>query len=331
MRKHVDRLNFPDRVFRVEQVKVARLGRGVAADVDNPARLGCENGPDHVVVHARPGRVGDDHVGMPVLADEPGGQDILHVARVKVGVGDLVQGRVDLRVLDRLGDILDADHLAGPSRDEVGDGPGPGIEVVDGLRAGQSREIQGDLIQLVRLLAVGLVERFGADLEFQLAHRLDDVVLPLVEQDLLVGDRIVAFPVDDVHQRGDLRETPREMVEQGLAPWLVLVEEGEHHHQVARRRRADHQRPHESLLRAQVEEGISLVRQAIILDRQADLVGDVVLQPALVYVEHLVEHAGNVEPDPVHLLERLAGKDLLLRQPFLVGEGELQLVAVEPR
>lgn len=88
--KHIHGLDFPDGVFRVEQVKVARLGRGVAADVDNPARLGRENGPDHVVVHTCPWRVGDDHVGMPVLADEPGGQDILHVARVKVGVGDLV-------------------------------------------------------------------------------------------------------------------------------------------------------------------------------------------------------------------------------------------------
>ena len=71
------------------------------------------------------------------------------------------------------------------------------------------------------------------------------------------------------------------------------------------------------------------MREAILLDRIADLVRNISLQPALLYVEHLVEHAGDVEAQGVHAFERIARGNLLLGQPLLVGEGKLQLVAVE--
>ena len=48
------------------------------------------------------------------------------------------------------------------------------------------------------------------------------------------------------------------------------------------------------------------MRQAIGLDRITDLIGNIGLQPALLDVKHLVEHAGDVETQCIHALERIA-------------------------
>ncbi|OAV63840.1 hypothetical protein Barb4_04672 [Bacteroidales bacterium Barb4] len=73
------------------------------------------------------------------------------------------------------------------------------------------------------------------------------------------------------------------------------------------------------------------MRQAVILDKKADAVGDLLLQVAFADVQHLVKHARNVETEGVHLRKGIAGGNLLVRQPSFVGKGELQLVAVENR
>ena len=48
-------------------------------------------------------------------------------------------------------------------------------------------------------------------------------------------------------------------------------------------------------------------------------------------IEHLIEHAGNMESDGIHTIELGSGFYLFFRQPFLVGEGKFEFVAVEGR
>ena len=151
------------------------------------------------------------------------------------------------------------------------------------------------------------------------------------DKDVLVGDGVVAFAIDDVHQRGNLGELSGYMLQQRLAPFLVFVEENNHDHQVSRRGRAYHQCTDKALLITQVEERITLVRKAILADTLPDAVRDVVLQPAFVDIQHLVEHPRDMEAHGIHIVEGLAALYLLLRQPFLIGKRELQLVAIELR
>ena len=175
-----------------------------------------------------------------MLTYKIGGQDILHVARIEERVVDTIEGGVYLRVFDRLGHILDANHLAGLTRHEVGDGARAGIEVVHALVARQLGEVARHLIKFVGLTAVGLIERFRAYLETQPLHLLDDVILALEDQDFLVGDGIVTLLVNDIHERGDLREALGDVAQQRLTALHVFMIEREHDHQVACRGGADH-------------------------------------------------------------------------------------------
>ena len=68
-----------------------------------------------------------------MLGDELVGQDVLHVAREEQRVADFVDFRVDFRVLDGLGHILDADDFPCLPRDEVGNGSRSCIKVVHGV------------------------------------------------------------------------------------------------------------------------------------------------------------------------------------------------------
>ena len=72
-----------------------------------------------------------------------------------------------------------------------------------------------------------------------------------------------------------------------------------------------------------------VVLVGIVAHGVADAVGYVVLQPALLDGQHLVEGVGNVEAYRIHLLVHHILLNLFRRQPALVGESELQLVPVE--
>ena len=73
------------------------------------------------------------------------------------------------------------------------------------------------------------------------------------------------------------------------------------------------------------------MRQAVVFNCQADAVGNIVLQPAFVNIQYLIEHSRNMETDTVHAVERFAGLHLLFRQPFLVRKGKLQFVTIKLR
>ena len=117
-----------------------------------------------------------------------------------------VQLSIHLGVLDGLRHVLDTDYLLGLFGYEIGNRTRAGIEVIDGLRAGQFGKVARYLIQLVRLPGIGLIERLGSYLELQSLHLFHQVVLTRIYAHVEVTYRIVHLLVDDIHQAHDLRE-----------------------------------------------------------------------------------------------------------------------------
>ena len=127
-------------------------------------------------------------------------QDILHVAGVEQCILDLIQRGVHFGIFDRFGHIFDTDHFLCLAGDEVGDRTGSGVQVINHFVSGQSGKLAGNFIEFVSLFTVGLVERFRPYFELKSFHLLDDMVFSTEHKNVLVGNRIIAFFVDDVHQ-----------------------------------------------------------------------------------------------------------------------------------
>ena len=135
VRKHIYGLHLDNLILFVQVLQVASLRGGIARYI-NDAVWGCtKNGFHYIWVHASTWRVGDDDIRTAVLCDEIVCEDVLHVSSIEQRVVDTVDLRVNLRVLDGFGHILDAYHLLGFLGYEVGDGAGTGIEVVNHLVA----------------------------------------------------------------------------------------------------------------------------------------------------------------------------------------------------
>ena len=156
--EHVDGLDASDLIAFAEELQVAGLGGGVAADVDDFAwRRGEELG-DHFLVHAGAWGVGDHYVGSAVGGDEVGGEHLRHVAGVEAGVVEAVEAGVGFGVGDGLLDIFDAYHLAAFVGEEEGYGAGAGVEVVEGVGGLKFSEFGHETVEALRLGGVGLVE-----------------------------------------------------------------------------------------------------------------------------------------------------------------------------
>ena len=328
--EHVDRLHRLDPVGAAHQRQVAGLRGGVAAHVDDPLRRGAQDHVENRLVDTRTRRVEDDDIRTSVRRNERVVEHLLHVPGVEGRVADAVQRGVDLRIGDRLGNIFDAHHPGAVRRAEVGDGSRAGIEVVERVGRLQVGKPPRHLVEFVGLRGVGLVERLRPYLEAQPFHLFDDVVLAAVAHRLEVARRVVELRVDDVEERGDLRKTLREVVEQRLAARPVVGAEDHDRHHLARRGRAHDHVAHEPRVCAGVVERVAVL-EAEALRLQADGIRRLGLQPAPPDVEHLVEHVGNVESQGRRSLQVGAARHLLAREPAAVGEGELQLVAVELR
>ena len=175
-----------------------------------------------------------------------------------------------------------------------------------------------------------MVERLGPHLETQPLHLLDNVVLAFIADRVEVAHRIVEFRVDDVEQRRDFRELRSQMVQQGRDAGPVVAVENHDHHYLAGRSRADDHVAHQPCMFAGVVERIT-VFDAETLGLHADGVRRLGLEPALVDIQHLVEHVGNVESHGRRVADVARGLDLLARQPAAAGEGEFEFVAVELR
>ena len=200
VREHINRLHLGDLVACVEQLQVACLCGGVAADIYYALRVSVEYHVYNVGVHAGAWRVGDDDIGASVLGDEVVGKDVLHVTGIEQSVVDVVYLRVDLGILDGLRHILYADDFLRLLRHEVGYGACAGVEVIYEFVAGETSKLPCHAVQVVGLLGVGLVELLRSDLEFQVLHKQEDMVIALEQLDVLIANGVVALLVVKIHQ-----------------------------------------------------------------------------------------------------------------------------------
>ena len=146
MGEHVHGLHRFHFILLVQQGKIPGLRGGIAAHVDNATWLCAQDNINHVGMHACPGWIGDDYVGLSVLSHELVSKYVFHVTRVEESVLDTVDIAVYLGVLDGLGHVLDADNPLGLSSHEVSDGSRACIEVIDQLVAREGCELSRHLI-----------------------------------------------------------------------------------------------------------------------------------------------------------------------------------------
>ena len=83
-------------------------------------------------------------------------------------------------------------------------------------------------------------------------------------------------------------------------------------------------------LRTQIDERV-IVLVGIVAYRIADTVGYIILQPAFLYGQYLVEGVGNVETYRVHLLVHHVLPDFFRSQPAFVGKSVFEFIPIELR
>ena len=71
-----------------------------------------------------------------------------------------------------------------------------------GVKSGEwgviKSKLSGYAVEVVGLFGICLVETLRSHLELQILHRLDDMVFPLEDDDLLIANRIVAFLIVEI-------------------------------------------------------------------------------------------------------------------------------------
>ena len=168
---------------------------------------------------------------------------------------------------------------------------------------------------MVCLLGVGLIETLRAHLELQVLHQFEDVVMAFEHQNILVADGVVTLLVVQIHQRGDLRELVGNVLHQCkrllavfalpavfLIIWIFrnVKMELEYQHPLTAGAVANDDVAQQTHLLAQVEER-QVVLDGVAIHLVADLVVQIVHQPAFLYRKNLVERPRNVESDGGHI------------------------------
>ena len=214
MRKHVYRLNFGHFVFGIHQRQVPCLRCRVTAHIYNAFGRRVKDHIYHIRMHSCAWGVGDNHIWTSMLLDEVIGKDVLHVTGIEQCIVDIVDFAIDLCIGNRLGNILDADHLAGTSGYEVGNGSRSRVQVVNELVTRQLGKVTGYTVEVISLIGIGLIETLGAYLELEVFHGFINEVLSLEQRQFQIVERIVAFLVVYIEYGCKLRELVCNMIEQ---------------------------------------------------------------------------------------------------------------------
>ena len=146
-----------------------------------------------------------------------------------------------------------------------------------------------------------------------------------------ITDRIIALVVDHVEQRSNFGERVGHILQKflHLCQFFIIGNLAlKQYHQFAGRRSTYHHVTQHAFLSTQVEEWI-VVGICVVTDTVPDAVGDIILKPALLNCQHLVESSGNMESYGIHLIVFHILFHFFLGQPSLVREGIFQLIAVE--
>ena len=161
------------------------------------------------------------------------------------------------------------------------------------------RKLPCHFVELVCLLGVRLVERFGPDLELQTFHLLDDMVLTGIDLHLLVADRVVELQVLHVEQGDDLRKLSMEELQESFDFRLLTFDFlSEHHnqHYLPLVVVPQDQRPQQSLVGVLVVE-TQAVYTCILAHAVPYSIIDIRHQVTLLYVQHFVERPRDMESD----------------------------------
>ena len=183
---------------------------------------------------------------------------------------------------------------------------------------------------MVSLLSVGLIEALRTDLEAEVLHCLVNVVVALEQGQVEVAECVITLLVVHIHKGCYLRELVSYVLQQAVCTLLVallVIMELDENHPLSGVGVANHYVAQQTVLLSEVEE-CHACGEGIVAYGVANLVVQVVHQPALLDGQNLVEGSGDVKSDAVHIVERSALGYLLACQPALVAAAELQLVAI---
>ena len=236
-----------------------------------------------------------------MLPDEIVGQDILHIACIEEGVLDVVYLRIHLCILDSFWHVFDTDYFFSLVCHEIGNGSGTGVEVVNQLVACEVGKFTGHTVEVVSLLGIGLIETLRTYLELQVFHQFKDMVVALEKTQFQIIEGIVALLVVYIHERCDLRESVSHLLHQFLRSLLVaffVVMELEHKHPFACVGVTNHHVSQQSMLLTQIVESI-VVRIGILEYEVANLIAEVIHQPAFLDRIYFVEGSGDMKTDGI--------------------------------
>ena len=146
-------------------------------------------------MHAYTGRVGYQYIGAAVCAYETVIQDILHVSRKELCIGDIVQSGIDLGIFDGFGDVFNTNNFTALTGNEVGYRTRSCIEVIHQFIAFQITKRTDGTVEAVGLFIVRLVKTLGTDLEFQVFHQFINKSRSFVDVDIQITDGVIAFQV----------------------------------------------------------------------------------------------------------------------------------------
>lgn len=172
LREHVHRLDGGQLVAAGQQhFAILRQGGRIAGNVDEPLRLGGEDGSQQTLVAAGARRVDDDDVGA-VAVLHPAGKQRFGFSGIEGGVRAAAALSILAGVIDGLRDNLDPAHLGRIRGQPEGDRARPAVGVDDPFPPAQGRGHAHRLVQLQRLLRVELEEGARRQREFQVAERV---------------------------------------------------------------------------------------------------------------------------------------------------------------
>ena len=184
---------------------------------------------------------------------------------------------------------------------EIGNGSSTGIEVVNQLVACEIGKFTRYAVEVVSLLGIGLIETLRTNLELQVFHQFKDMVVALEKTQFQIIEGIVALLVIYIHERCNLRESVSHLLHQFLRSLLVtffVVMELEYKHPFACVGVTYHHVSQQSMLLTQIVESI-VVRICILEYEVANLIAEVVHQPAFLDWIYLVEGSGDMKADGI--------------------------------